>query len=201
MWTIIAAIVGFIVVFIVWRVLSVPLGMEKRDKELWARLDPLLRKLESIEPAEGEVAQLAEAPENRYLLFELLREHEKTDLMPDAYASSVHQGESALCYWMMHPNELQAAPAAIEHLQTRTETVGGQPREFHVYRYKMPEGHWAGENWILGIAGPMNDTLEPYSELPGAFSVVAESLKKRDPNELIDWYIDMLRQRGLMDEE
>jgi len=201
MWTVIGTIVALVLAFIVWRILSVPLGMQKRDKLLLAQLDPLRQKLDAGKPAtESEVEALAAKPELRYLLFDLLKEHEKAELMPDDYASTVSQGESALAYWMMHPNELQEAPQSIECVETRTEIVNGESRSFHVYRYRMPEGHWAGENWILGIAGPLDESGDPYSELPGAFSVVGDIEGERDKNELIDWYLEMLRQRGLMEE-
>jgi hypothetical protein len=123
----------------------------------------------------------------------------RPELVPANYSSSVSQGESALAYWMMHPNELQDAPEAIQLVETVTRSIDGQDADFHVYRYKMPAGHWAAnDGWILGLAGPMSCGTVPYSERPGAFSRVGDIDGKVKPAELVDWYVGMLRQKGMI---
>lgn len=68
-----------------------------------------------------------------------------------------------------------------------------------VYWYRMPAGHWAAKDgWILGLAGPMLVTSEPYSQLPGAFSQAGDLEEKVKPVELVDWYVGMLRQKGII---
>jgi hypothetical protein len=174
--------------------------MRERNEKLLARLDPVAKKIETgqaVSPQEIEV--LAARPEIRLVLFRMLREMKRPELLPTKYSSSVAQGESALAYWMMHPNELQEAPEAIEFVETVQRPIDGQDADFHVYRYKMPAGHWAGKDgWILGLAGPMKRGVEPYSEMPGAFSRVGDIEGKVKPSELADWYIGMLRQKGIV---
>ena len=100
---------------------------------------------------------------------------------------------------MMHPNELQRAPDVIEFIETITRTVNRRETEFHVYRYKMAPGHWASQyGWLLGLAGPMPTDPEPYSEMPGAFSRVGDLDGKVTPTELVDWYVGMLRGKGII---
>ena len=192
-------VILLLVVFIIWRWTSVGRGMRQRDEKLVVRLDPIGKKIETgqaVSPQEIEV--LAARPEIRFMLFAMLREMKRPELLPTKYFSSVAQGESALAYWMMHPNELQDAPEAIELVETVKRASNGQEADFHVYRYKMPTGHWASKDgWILGLAGPMKRDVEPYSELPGAFSRVGDIDGKLKPSELVDWYVGMLHQKGI----
>ncbi len=194
-------IIGALVVgFIAWRLRSVSRGAAERDEKLIARVDPLKKRIEAGETVTlQEVAVLAARPENRFVLFAMLRHMKRSDLLPGNYSSSAAQGESALAYWLMHPNELQEAPAAIELVETIKKPIDGREAELHVYRYRMPEGHWAAQNgWMLGVAGPMPKAGEPYSEMPGAFARGESDLEgKVQPAELVDWYVDMLRQKGV----
>jgi hypothetical protein len=189
-----------LIAFIVWRWTSVARGARERDEKLIARLDPIGKKLdagENVSPQEIEA--LATRPEIRYMLFETLRQMKRPDLLPTKYSSSVAQGESALAYWIMHPNELQDAPEAIEFVETVKRSVDGQEADFHVYRYRMPAGHWAAKDgWLLGLAGPMKLGDEPYSNMPGAFSRASDIDGKVKPSELVDWYIGVLRQKGIV---
>ena len=189
-----------LLLFIAWRWTSVGRGMRKRDERIIRRLDPVARRIESGQPVSPqEIETLAERPELRFMFFAMAREMKREELLPTKYSSSAAQGESALAYWMMHPNELQDAPDAIELVETLKRPVDGQEADFHVYRYKMAAGHWAAKDgWILGLAGPMKGSGEPYSELPGAFSRVGDIHGKVKPSELVDWYVGMLRQKGMI---
>jgi hypothetical protein len=197
---VLAAFVFLIVVLVVWRWTSVARGANARDEKLIARIDPLGKKIDSgavVTPEE--VAALAAHPEIRFMLFAALRHMNRPDLLPTGFSSSVAQGESALAYWMMHPNELQDAPERIELLETVRRSVDGHDAEFHVYRYTMPSGHWAAKDgWLLGLAGPMPAGGEAYSAMPGAFSRAGDLDGKVKPGELVDWYVGMLRQQGVI---
>jgi len=193
-------VVGLIVVFLIWRWTSVARGAGQRDDKLISRIDPIGKKIDAGEVVSpDEIAVLAARPEIRYMLFAALRQMKKPDLLPTSYSSSIAQGESALAYWMMHPNELQDAPEAIEFVETIKRPVDGREADFHVYRYRMAAGHWAAKDgWILGVAGPMSASAEPYSEMPGAFSRVGDIEGKVKPVELVDWYVGMLKQQGII---
>lgn len=187
-----------LVVFVIWRWTSVARGMRQRDEKLLARLEPLAKRIEAgqaVSPQELET--MAARPEIRFMLFAMLREMKRPELIPTNYSSSVAQGESALAYWMMHPNELQDAPEAIELVETIKKPIDGTNCDFHVYRYKMPAGHWAAKDgWILGLAGPIKPGVEPYSEMPGAFSRAGDIDGKVKPSELVDWYVVLVTQKG-----
>lgn len=197
---ILAVVAVLIVAFVVWRWTSVARGASQRDEKLIARLDPIGKKIEAGETVSPqEIAALAAKPEIRFMLFGALRQMKKPELLPTGYSSSMAQGESALAYWMMHPNELQDAPETIEFVETVKRPVDGRAADFHVYRFKMPAGHWAAKDgWLLGLAGPMPVDAEPYSEMPGAFSRSGDIDGQVKPTELVDWYVGMLRQKGII---
>ena len=193
----VAVVVVLLILFVVWRWTSVARGSRQRDERLLARLDPIGRKIDAGQAvSRQEIEDLAARPEIRFALFAVLRQMNRTDLLPTGHSSSVQQGESALAYWMMHPNEHQDAPETIEFVETVTRSVDGKEADFHVYRYRMPAGHWAAKDgWLLGLAGPMDRGPEPYTNLPGAFSRAGDSEGKVKPTELVDWYVGMLRQK------
>ena len=196
----IAAVGILMFVFIVWRWTSVARGARQRDKKLIDRLDPIFKKISAGESvSQTAIDALAARPENRLILFAALRQMNRPDLLPTEYSSSIAQGESALAYWLMHPNELQDAPEAIALVETVKRPVDGREADFHVYRYRMAKGHWAAKDgWLLGLAGPMIPQPEPYSVKPGAFSRVGDAEGQVKPVDLVDWYVGMLRQKGII---
>ena len=196
----VAAAVGIaLAAYVAWRWTSVARGRRQRDEKLLAQLDPIGKKVDTGETiAPEEIDALAARPEIRHMLFTVLREMGRADLLPKQYSSTAEQGASALAYWMMHPNELQDAPERIELVETVTETVDGKNADFFVYRFRMPDGHWAGAGWLLGLAGPMAVGEEPYTSLPAAFSRAGDEEGKIRPRELVAWYVGMLRQKGIV---
>lgn len=197
---VIALFAFLLIAFVVWRWTSVARGERQRDEKLVALIDPIGRKIDAGEHVSPEeVEALAARPELRHLLFAALRRMHRPDLLPRQYSSSADQGESALAYWLMHPNELQDVPETIASVQTIRRPVNGREADFHVYRYQIPTGHWAAKDgWLLGLAGPMSTGVEPYAELPGAFSRAGDIEGKVKPDELVDWYVGMLRQKGVI---
>lgn len=194
---VIGAVVLLIIIVIVWGRMSVSRGLNQRDERILKLLDPIGLKLDEGQPVTlEEVRKLAHHPEVRYILFKALRDMQRPDLLPTEFNSAICQAESALAYWLMHPNEMKDPPARIEFVETVTRTLAGKTEEFHVFRYRMPDGHWAANAWLLGFAGPMPAEEESYFTLPGAFSRGDEE-DKVAPAEIVDWYIDMLRKKGV----
>lgn len=199
MYYLVGIVVLIVVAFVWWRWTSVARGVRQRDEKILRRIDVVCQKIDSgqmVSPEE--VRELARRPEVRYMLFAALREMGKADLIPSAYASPIYQAESALARWMMHPNELQDAPAELDLVETIRRSVQGKPADFHVFRYRMTEGHWAAKDgWLLGFAGPFFADDEPYSSMPWAFSRVGDKQGAIKPAEIVDWYLDLLRKKGM----
>jgi hypothetical protein len=196
---VIGALVALLIGFIIWRWTSVMRGARQRDERILRLLDPIGQKFEAGQAvSQEEVREIAARyPETRLMMFGALTEIDHSELIPTDFDSSIEQAKNALIYWMMHPNELQDPPAAIEFVETVSRPIAGKARDFHVFRYRMAAGHWAAKDgWLLGFAGPMEDEAPPYSYLPGAFSRCNDQDGKIVPTEIVDWYIGMLKAKG-----
>lgn len=178
---------------------SVARGARQRDERVLVLLDPVAGKLERKENVStDEIQTLANMNFVRPLLYQMLFHLERLDLFPANYLDDISQGEARLAYWMMHPNELQDPPAQTEFTAAVERNVLGKDAKFFVYRYKMPPGHWAGTNWLLGLAGPYIEGDPPYIGNAGAFSRCGDEFGKIAPEELVDWYIGIvLRKAGI----
>jgi hypothetical protein len=195
--SILAGVVLLALLFLWWLVGSVVRGARKRDELLLVTLEPLAERIaggEEIPPTE--IADVAARPEMRPLLYELLKHYERLDLFPEAYIDPSVQGEALLAYWMLHPNELKGTPETTELLARCDRQVEGVESTFFVYRYRMPEGHWAGADWILGLAGPFVATDVPFSGVASAFSRCTDKEGSISPDDLVDRFIEMITRKG-----
>jgi len=198
MWYVVGATALLVIAFIVWLGTSVGRGARRRDERIFTLIEPIVQQLEGGQAVtREEVLQVARRPQTRFLLFAALNELKHQELFPSDFNSPIEQAESALAYWLMHPNELQDAPERIEHLRAITTSLYGADAVVHVFRYRMPEGHWAAKDgWLLGLAGPVDDTAQPYAFLPGAFSRCSDTEGSITPEELVQWYVAMLEHKA-----
>lgn len=195
-WYIVGLFVVVIAAFLVWRYTSVARGARKRDMQLNSILEPVSKQLAVGEvPSPDQVAAIAASHPLRGILYHLLKHYERLDLFPDCFKGEIAQAEARLAYWMMHPNELQAAPEAIELVETVCQRIENENCRFHVFKFRMPKGHWAGEEWLLGVAGPYVDGEPPYTGIAGAFSRCSDKFGEVAPEELVGWYVAMATRR------
>jgi hypothetical protein len=196
MWYAIGGIVFVIAAFLVWRVTSVGRGMRQRDRKLFKVLHPFYERLAGGAAVDvDEIRRLCGRYELRPMLYHMLINFSKTDLFPEEYTSWESQAEGLLAQWMMHPNELEAAPARMECVARVVRDIGGREGTFVVVKYKMAAGHWAGEDWILGLAGPFVESEGPYRGLAGAFSRCGDREGEVAPEALVDWFVDVCRRK------
>jgi hypothetical protein len=189
---------ALVVAFFVRQYLSVRRGIRARDKALYQQLVPLAVALEDGAAVdESEIARLAAVAELRGPLYRLLASHNRQSLFPERFVNREAEAIGVLTHWMLHPHELQAAPETIEPVATLTRSVGGRQGEFRVFRYRMPSGHWAGREWLLGLAGPFFDGEEPYHSIAGGFSRVSDVHGKVAPDALVDWYAALVEPQVL----
>ncbi len=200
-WKIVLGLVVLFVLFVLWRISSVVRGARARDRALVERLAPLAQKLEGgAEVDGGEIEALAAAPELRPLLHALFTEAGVPDLFPSRYLADEAVAESLLVYWMLHPNELQAAPSEIELAERLERQVTGRQAGYYVFRYRMPPGHWAGSEWQLGVVGPFFADDTPYAGPAAGFARAGDRDGEVEPAELVDWYSELQTRRFGPDE-
>jgi hypothetical protein len=198
--TAVLVVVGALVLFVVWRYTSVARGARKRDEALLRILDPLGARLEAKQQiAQSEIAGLARNPALRQMLYTMLSHYQRLDLFPPELLEKEKQAEAVLAYWLEHPNELKAAPEAIEHVKTVQHAYGSKVAEFFVFKYRMPQGHWAGTDWLVGLAGPFLPDEKPFESVAGGFSRAGDVFGKTDVDELVKWYAGMHARRFVRD--
>jgi hypothetical protein len=195
---ILAVIVVVLAGFAYWRWIAAKQRTNERDEVLLARLESVGKRLDAGESvSHAEIEELAAKPENRYVLYPALRQMGRDQLLPLKYDTTIAQGEAALAFWLMHPDQLKAAPEKIELVETVMSEVAGSHAEFHVYRYRMPAGHPAADQgWILGVTGPMDPDAVPYTKLLAAFSRTTDLDGKIAPWQVVDAYVSAMKQKG-----
>ena len=181
----------------VWRIASVVRGARRRDERILAELAPLRERLESkAAPAPEDVRGLARRPHLRGMLHQMLTAYGAADAFPAEFATRLHHAETLLAYWMTHPNELQDPPEALELVDTVTRRLGDRDGEFLVFRYRMPQGHWAGGDWLLGLAGPFFPDDVPYADSAAtAFAVAADKDGTVSPETIVDRFIGRFEKK------
>ncbi|MDF1839592.1 MAG: hypothetical protein P1V35_17115, partial [Planctomycetota bacterium] len=185
-------ILAALVAFVLWRLSSVARGAAKRDGEIAEKLAGLQAKLEQDQSFEdSEVQALGRSPETRPSLFGMLEHFEKLESFPAQWLEVKEQGRAVLAYWMMHPNELGSAPESIEFVQEFERPVNGEAGGFRIYKFQMAEGHWSNREELLGIAGPFLEGQAPFAV--GAFSRSGDKDGSTDLEELVTWYMGLLR--------
>lgn len=183
--------------FVWWRWTSVARGARRRDDRLLAMVQPIGEKLCSHQAvSRDEVAAFAAKPEARLMLYATLMELGAAELFPDEHLSVASQAEAHLAYWMMHPNEFGDPPAEIAAEAIVHRNIGEHEAAFHVLRFRMPDGHWAGRDWLLGLAGPFFAGDPPFGGPAGAFSRSGDKAGSTAPDELVDWFLRVLDRFG-----
>ncbi len=186
--------------YAVTRVVLLLRGVTRREERVCAVVDPIAERLENgDEVTPDEIQKVAVHPEYRLMLYQMLDHYDRTDLLHEEHLTGRAQAEAFLCFWMLHPFELGEPPESIHLVETDTRRIGDREGRFYVFRFRMPEGHWAAdEGWELGLAGPLFDDDKPYPDTAGAFSRGGDHYGEAEPSELIDWYVDMAVRKGLL---
>lgn len=188
-----------IVIFAVYRLASVKRQNNKLNAKRFDRVKELNDKLESgQELTENDVLSFAKNVLTRQAAFQLLKDHDKTNLFPKEYNNLISGAESNLANWLEFPTELDACPDEIEHIKRVTFDFDGQNNFVHyeVFKYRVNEPHWAAkEGWILGVVGPYFDDSKPYDFPQATFSRVSSTWDKVTPDEEAKWVHENISMR------
>lgn len=197
--TIIGLLVSSIVIFAVYRLVTVKRQNNKLNAERFDRVKELYEKLESGEElTEKDVLPFVENILTRQTTFELLADHGKTNLFPKEYNTLIKGAESNLANWLEFPTELDACPDEIQHIKRVTFDFDGKNNFVHyeVFKYRVNEPHWAAKDgWILGVVGPYFDDSKPYDFPQATFSRVSSTLDKVTTDEEAKWVHDNIANR------
>lgn len=130
-----------------------------RNRRLETMIDPVVTAVAAGDPAAGDLVRAgAKDPATRNDLYARLAEMGRTDMFPEEFRTIEKIAESDLVRWLMHPNELQTAPSAIELLCQADVTEAGKHGRCFLFRFRVDAPHWAADRgWMAGIAGPFWD--------------------------------------------
>lgn len=196
---IIGAIVLLILGYVVYRLLRVKWQSGQLNAKRFARVKSLYDLLESGEGVtQNDVLPFAENRLTREMAFQLLVDHGKTHLFPEAFHTIVAAAESNLANWLEFPTELGACPDEIEHLKRVTIDFDGQQNYVHyeVFKYRMHQTHWAAKDgWILGVVGPYFDDSKPYDFPHATFSRIDSTVASITAEEEAKWVHENISMR------
>lgn len=196
-------IVGLIVlalaVFAVYRLVTVKRQNSKLNAERFDRVKELYDKLESgQEITEKDVILFAKNILTRQTTFQLLADHDKTNLFPKEFNNLISSAESNLANWLEFPTELDACPDEMEHIKRVTFDFDGQNNFVHyeVFKCRVNEPHWAAKDgWFLGVVGPYFDDSKPYDFPQATFSRISSTIDKVTPDEEAKWVHENISMR------
>jgi len=143
-----------------------------RNRKLDELIRPAMDAVRENRPsAQERVTELAEVPATRNYLFARLTEIGKADMFPLACRSFEKVAESDLASWLMHPNELGAAPAEMELVRRIAIRREGTSGNVFLFRFRAEPSNWASKRgWMAGVAGPYWDDGESPDLASGTFS-------------------------------
>lgn len=195
---IIGSVIGLVVLFVVWRLISTFQATAHRDNQVSEEIAPIVKTLESGGiPSQSDLLKCAEGRHTRRALYEVLQKYGKGELFPQQYLTQEAAAEADLAYWLLHPNELGSPPDFIELMTKVIRQYEGASLEYFVFRYKMNEPHWAAKDgWMVGISGPYTEGSRLYSWAPGTFSTF-EKYESKTPDEHVDWLHEMMIKKGM----
>jgi hypothetical protein len=196
---VIGLVILSIVIFALYRVITVRRQNNKLNAERFERVKELHNKLENAQAlAEQDVFPFAKNLLTRQTAFQLLSDYNKINVFPKEYNTLIKGAESNLANWLEFPTELGACPDEIEHMKRVTFDFDGKNNYVHyeVFKYRMNEPHWAAKNgWILGVVGPYFDDSKPYDFPQATFSRVSSTLDKIVPEEEAKWVHENISMR------
>lgn len=143
-----------------------------RNRQLDEMIQEAVQAVEENDPSVQDiVAGVAAVPATRNHLYAKLKEMGKTELFPMEQRSAEKVAESDMVCWLMHPNELKAAPSEIELVRDYPVEEDGKKGRMFLFRFRIDSPHWASDRgWMAGVAGPYWDGEDLPDFVSGTFS-------------------------------
>lgn len=194
---VLVALVLLLVLVVTWRIIATLRGGKRVFDELSREIAPVTDALAAgEEPSREDLDRFAAKPSTRKLLFETLAREDRLELFPQEYRTWEALAEGDLVYWLLHPNELGAAPDYMELMATVPAPPPDASLTYFVFRFRMQPPHWAAQDGhMAGIAGPYDTSGDPAPHASGTFSRF-EAYDSRTANEHVKVIHEALSPKG-----
>lgn len=193
---VVGGLVLLVVIFMVFMYFRAARGSQLRTANIENRVHAVTYAIRDGKMVESNaIAELARSPETRNILLQNLRDLKREDLFPKEYLNARFIAESDLVFWLMHPNELNAAPDQIELVKEQSRNQDGQEQHYFIFKFRTLGNHWAAKDgWTAGIAGPYpkDSKLEPF---PGCVFSRFEKIESRTPEGHLDVVLEMTNRK------
>jgi len=186
---IIGIIITLITIFMVYRYFTLKRESEQNSKLKFERIKFIYNKLENGEEIEkSEIYPYAKDFKTRVTTYQLLKEHNLTNLFPKEFKTTEKFAESYLVSWLEFPTELDAVPDEIEQIKRVSIDFDGNNVYYHVFKFRVNEPHWAGKDgWMLGVVGPYFDDSKPTDYPSSTFGRLSSKYGEITAEEEAKW--------------
>ena len=171
---IILSVFGFFVLLIILALLNAFRASYACRRKLEKMIEPAVKAVKNDDDnAKNLVMKFAAFPATRNFLYDKLKEMEKTDIFPADFHTEEKVAESDLAKWLMHGNELAAAPTEIELVRKLPVNQEDKNGSIYLFKFRIDPPHWAADKgWMAGVSGPFwdNEELDDFEYGDGTFS-------------------------------
>jgi hypothetical protein len=170
----------------------------KLDRQLDKEIAPAIRAARRGGPdAAAVLAEFAERLDTRNHLYAKLEKMGRADLFPAEYRSLDKIAASDLARWLLHPNELGAAPAETELVRELPVVEGPKIGSLFLFRFRTDPSHWAADRgWMAGVAGPYWDG-EAAVSAGGTFSELSP-FDEMSEEQHVEFLREQVGRKGLV---
>lgn len=188
-----------IIVFVGYRYFSIIQANKGDRSSVFQLISPVLSALDKNQkPDQALIDKLADQPAVRQELYLVLKEFDKTNLLPDKYLNQQAGAESSLVHWLVYENEDGSAPSQIEFVETVAieDMLQGKHQSFlyYIFQFSMDAPPAKALGWMPGIAGPYLEEDGPYEFVVGTNSNF-EVFTAKTPTEHAQWAHDQLKDK------
>jgi len=189
MFIIVTIILVVVFMFIIYRYFAMQKDYERDVKLKMARVEKIQKKLIDNELiGEAEIYPYAKDAKTRVSIYELLKQHNLTDLFPKSFLTREKFAESYLVNWLEFPTELGKSPDEIEQVEIIEIDDTDTKFYYYVFKFRTHPPHWAAdEDWLLGVVGPYLENSNPTDFPNGTFSRLSSQFGKTSPQEEAEW--------------
>jgi hypothetical protein len=198
---IILGIAGFLILLFILGVINAFRATFSRNRKLDKMIAPALTALKNDEAeAKDIIMEYAKNPITRNHLYQALKAENKADFFPSEFLSEEKIAESDMIKWLMHGNELGAAPTEIQLVAKLPVSQDDKNGSIYLFQFRINPPHWAADSgWMAGVSGPFwdDEDITDFELSSGTFSEF-EPFDSRTYDEHVAYLKQKINATGLV---